>query len=144
MRADNPMFRPCANYGTDAVGPGWEQILVDLDQEFVKILGYAGHLRMSVAQIKEKFGGLRVYFNHVEFRDEPDVVEKLRAAVSQAEKRSFETCEMCGQPGKTGGSSWAKTFCPEHHQERELTGENPLRKVWEERNRDKQVMRPRN
>ena len=99
--------------------------------------------QVVAVQIKEKFGGLRVYT-----RSGPRFVEaiqeELREAVGEAEAKSFKTCEMCGQPGKIGGSSWAKTFCSEHHQERELTGENPLRKIWEERNRDEQVMRPRN
>ena len=54
-------------------------------------------------QIKEKFGGLRVYFSGGD-----DYVEGL---VSMAECWSYKTCESCGERGKTNKSGWVIVLC---------------------------------
>jgi hypothetical protein len=133
MRPDNPNFRPCHKYGLDAVGPGWEQILVDLDHAFVMITGMGTdeHRKIEILQIKEKFGGLRIYCRAPELNEK--VGRELSKAVARAEQKSFETCEVCGKPGNKGGDGWIKTFCPAHHQERNETGKSPLTKFWEGR-----------
>lgn len=57
-------------------------------------------------QIKEKFGGLRVYDNmHDDY---------IFGAISMAEAMSYITCELCGNPGRTccaTGGYWIKTLC---------------------------------
>lgn len=109
MRPDNPNFRPCYRYGMTVVGPGWEQILVDLDHEFVMITGQgtSEHNKIRILQIKEKFGGLRVYYDPrtlQEGREEKAyqaLCAKLGEAVLEAERRSFRTCEKCGSEDGT-------------------------------------------
>jgi len=56
-------------------------------------------------QIKEKFGGLRVYFSGGD-----DYVEGL---VSMAESFSYQVCETCGQKGKPNKGGWISTLCEE-------------------------------
>lgn len=54
-------------------------------------------------QIKEKFGGLRVYFSGGD-----DYVDGL---VGMAESWSYRTCENCGERGKANDGGWIVTLC---------------------------------
>lgn len=57
-------------------------------------------------QIKEKFGGLRFYYNGGD--------DYIRGVVSMAEEMSYVTCETCGKPGKLRQGGWYQTLCDEH------------------------------
>lgn len=87
----------------DAVGPGWASLLRRTHEELE-----AFDPSYSIAQVKEKFGELRVYCDHGGL-DPGRILGK--AAV---ESRSI--CEWCGKPGKTIKASgyWVKALCPEH------------------------------
>lgn len=65
--------------------------------------------QVEVAQIKEKFGGLRFYY------DGGDQV--IRGMVTMAEAWASASCEVCGAPGESGGKGWIKTLCPTHRAE---------------------------
>lgn len=100
-------------FGTE---PGWfgiiDRLLIDLFN-----LGWDG----QVAQVKEKFGGLRFYIG--------DGSHEIFDRIRQAEKESYKTCEVCGKAGKTTNQDnawWIKTLC-EEHAKRYLAGE----KTWE-------------
>ena len=54
-------------------------------------------------QIKEKFGGLRIYFSGGD-----DYVEGL---VSMAESFSYKICEVCGDRGSPNEGGWITTLC---------------------------------
>lgn len=54
-------------------------------------------------QIKEKFGGLRYYMG--------SETKAMTEAISEAERKSFETCEQCGAPGKLRRGGWISTLC---------------------------------
>lgn len=84
-----------------AVGEGWRPILERLHVDLLRVAPTYG-----VTQVKEKFGGLRVYLLR-----EPSKVSQLLAA---AEREAARTCEVCGQPGKLRQGSWLKTLCDEH------------------------------
>lgn len=61
--------------------------------------------RVTVAQIKEKFGTLRFYVDG-------DVPERLADAISAAEHVSTFVCETCGQPGSERcPTGWVYTAC---------------------------------
>jgi hypothetical protein len=112
----------------ECVGPGWEPILKALDSYISNVLGNSKTMSScKVLQIKEKFGGLRFYF------ETEGLGEKQKAqiwgAVCMAENMSYRTCEVCGNTGET--STEAKrgtekgmragrtlTLCEEHHQQR--------------------------
>lgn len=56
-----------------------------------------------VAQIKEKFGGLRFYMN--------ESTPYIDGAISFAEKLSYNICEACGAPGKLRQNGYLRTLC---------------------------------
>jgi hypothetical protein len=117
-------LRPCAQYGFDAVGPGWYTILESLDSVINVCLSYDESSSITILQIKEKFGGLRVYF-HAEEMDTREI-ETINGAIMLAEMLSFRTCEVCGSTENIDSRSpknkklgWIRTLCEEHHKERE-------------------------
>jgi Mor family transcriptional regulator len=109
-------------YGGFAVGPGWWTIIeslcgqiqhhVEWKQEQKEKYGNGqGCADVTVTQIKEKFGGLRFYYNGGD-----DIVDGM---VRMAESWAAHSCEECGKPGKSRKSRWIKTLCDEHEAERQ-------------------------
>lgn len=37
--------------------------------------------------------------------------EKIEELIYEAERKSYETCEICGNKGKTVGGGWVRTLC---------------------------------
>lgn len=59
-----------------------------------------------VAQIKEKFGGLRFYINNGN--------DEIYEIIHEVEDESFSICEYCGNEGELRRNrSWLKTLCNE-------------------------------
>jgi hypothetical protein len=59
-------------------------------------------------QIKEKYGGLRLYFSGGD--------EYVEGLVSMAEAISYKTCEVCGNKGECNKNGWFTTLCPAHRE----------------------------
>jgi hypothetical protein len=79
-------------------GSGWEPILRRLFSRLTP--GCVLH------QVKEKFGGLRVYIGGVKDSDFD--------ACDEAERDSFRTCELCGKPGAVNEQGyWLSVRCPD-------------------------------
>jgi hypothetical protein len=57
-------------------------------------------------QVKEKFGTLRFYVM--------GATESQRGAIEFVEMLSGSTCDVCGEPGTTGGKGWISTRCEQH------------------------------
>lgn len=88
------------------VGPGWRPIV----RAAVHILTRNG---ATITQVKEKFGGLRIYFHP------GDSSESLDHIVDSAETLAGALCEECGEPGICRRDlPWLKTLCDEHYEER--------------------------
>lgn len=88
------LFADCFDF---SVPEGWRGIVAALCDE----LSVTG---CSVVQVKEKFGGLRVYVNNG--------TEAALTAINAAELLARKTCQACGAGGatlRTGG--WARTLC---------------------------------
>ncbi|AZT99951.1 hypothetical protein [Brevibacterium linens] len=89
---------------------GWYRLILDLDAKIGSIEpGY------KVDQIKEKFGGLRFYYDEISVND--DNRERVDKLVDAAEQISYTTCEVCGVSDSTvttSGPCWVKTLCSEH------------------------------
>lgn len=66
---------------------------------------------VKAAQVKEKFGGLRFYLS--------SGTDAMYDLIDEAEKKSYQTCEDCGQPGKVRNGGWILTQCDECFQKRE-------------------------
>ncbi|NIM21892.1 MAG: hypothetical protein GTN64_05660 [Candidatus Latescibacteria bacterium] len=94
MTKDNPYYE---------CGEGWHPII---DKAVAKIRKY--HPDVEFLQIKEKFGGLRIYTSYTS--------PAIEAIIELADEFCEETCEQCGKPGNlrmNGKRSWVKTMCAE-------------------------------
>lgn len=86
-----------------SVGPGWaplvNRVFDVIDEEKLAVL---------VVQVKEKFGGLRIY------AEGPDY-ERLAPTIFRVEAESYGLCEQCGNPGLLHDvHGWYRTLCPDH------------------------------
>ena len=54
-------------------------------------------------QIKEKFGGLRIYYSGGD--------SYISGAISMASEMSYKICEVCGNSGKPNKGGWIVTLC---------------------------------
>jgi hypothetical protein len=68
--------------------------------------------QVIVQQIKEKFGGLRFYYQGGD--------EYIHGLVCMAESWADVTCEECGSIGKRRSGGWIRTLCDKHEEERQL------------------------
>jgi hypothetical protein len=127
-RTKSPM-ESCMSWGCE-VGNGWYELLSslcwrisqhekniedhkkylarqnkDIQQDFgTKIEGdEPEYYPVKFDQIKEKYGGLRVYFSGGD-----DYVEGV---VGMAEEYSYKVCEVCGNSGKPNKGGWITTLC---------------------------------
>jgi hypothetical protein len=61
------------------------------------------YIPVKFDQVKEKYGGLRVYFTGGD-----DYVDGV---VGMAEEYSYKVCEVCGNAGKPNKGGWITTLC---------------------------------
>lgn len=59
-----------------------------------------------IIQIKEKFGGLRFYYDGGD--------REIDGMVRMAESMSYRLCEVCGLPGRPNREGWIRTLCETH------------------------------
>ena len=109
-------------YGGFSCGAGWYPILETLcaniqehidwkNEQFEKYGRGEAVTQVVAAQIKEKFGGLRFYYDGGD-----DIV---RGMVRMAEAWASCTCEDCGSPGTRRSGGWIRTLCDVHEAERQ-------------------------
>lgn len=91
-------------------GAGWENLIQNALAQLVQISP-----GMRVSQIKEKFGGLRLYAYPEEGISEDDY-NRFYAVIRTAEDQSYTTCEDCGSREATLGSQrgYYRTTCAAH------------------------------
>ena len=112
------------------IGPGWYNIIRTLCASITMHLKENKRIRsvllqhnphkytipdecpqVTIVQIKEKFGGLRVYYDGGD-----GTVEGM---VTMAESWAMHTCEKCGNAGKSRNlRGWIAMLCDVHHAER--------------------------
>jgi len=131
------MAGPCEEYGFEEVGEGWHFLLKSLDI----MMGFAveravqhatvvkeqyrdkeckADAKVIILQIKEKFGGLRVYWSSEGLGTRRE--SELIGATEITELMSLKTCETCGSTKEVESRArqnqrmgWIKTFCAECH-----------------------------
>lgn len=64
---------------------------------------------IKVQQIKEKFGGLRFYYDGGD--------DQISGMVTMAEVWAGRSCETCGNKGERRSGGWVRTLCDTHEQE---------------------------
>lgn len=88
---------------------GWVPLAARLHKELIR---HAPDY--MIAQIKEKFGGLRYYIDFSDNRPE-GAIGKIYALIDDAEKRSHVVCDVCGGPGTTTTEGYRVTTRCEPH-----------------------------
>lgn len=97
----------------DSVGKGWAPLIHELFDRLPQISP-----TIKIIQVKEKWGGLRIY---------TDVyLERLEKLIQDLETRSFSMCERCGNLGVLRQGGWYMTLCDEHADGREPLDANNL------------------
>jgi hypothetical protein len=91
--------------------PGWYRLILDLDDKINSI-----EPNYKIDQIKEKFGGLRFYYDQLSIDE--DNRERVAKLVDAAEEQAYTICEVCGVADSTvttaGDGYWVKTLCATH------------------------------
>ena len=83
------------------VGEGWKPVVLHALMEMLEA-GWGGKLD----QVKEKFGGLRIYFSC-----ESDQYKVLSEIVTKAEITCSKLCESCGNPHNIKYLTWNQALC---------------------------------
>jgi hypothetical protein len=112
-------------YGGFAVGKGWYPIIERLCsniQQHIEWKNRNGEVvpQVVVEQIKEKFGGLRFYYQGGD--------DEVSGMVRMAEAWADVACEDCGGIGKRRGGGWVRTLCDVHESERQARIEEQAKK----------------
>lgn len=103
-------MKSLTNYLTEeqavkCVGKGWETLVRKVYNAKAGMGSTVG-----IIQVKEKWGGLRVYTDYYD--------SELEKTILQVGEDSFKICQDCGSPArlvKKGG--WYQTLCEEHRGE---------------------------
>lgn len=116
------MQQSCMHWGFEC-GEGWYSIIEDACRKLEVIAQRLKNDGMSeddlpaLAQVKEKFAGLRMYLHYGDVSEE--VFSQLNEITTEAETRSCHICEVCGTVGEYRGDlGWVMTLCNEHYQSR--------------------------
>ena len=89
---------------------GWTELVLQLDSDLSVILP-----DYTIAQVKEKFAGLRYYIDSYGVANTDPRVELSKELISEAETVSMRTCQVCGSPGRYREEVvWQATLCDEH------------------------------
>lgn len=114
-----PMTETAMCWGFEC-GDGWYNILDNLCSNIQHYTdwnneNYAkGHKQYKqvpqvvAVQVKEKFGGLRFYYDGGD--------DHISGMVRMAEAWADNTCEECGNPGKSRKGGWIQTLCDKHEE----------------------------
>ena len=111
----------CMSFGIEC-GLGWYELLSSLcyritnhEENIASRLKYhkknntnpsasdSCYIPVTFDQVKEKYGGLRVYFSGGD--------DYVLGAVGMAEEYSYKVCEVCGNAGKPNKGGWISTLC---------------------------------
>ena len=88
-----------------SVQEGWKGLVTQLIQDVVAVCP-----EIEIVQIKEKFGGLRFYYQTPDGTPQ-EVREAIWPLTQKAETESYSICEVCGAPGEPRQDGWVQTLC---------------------------------
>jgi len=85
----------------ESVRPGWHGLINEIFDKWEAL-----NMPVMIDQVKEKFGGLRIYTTprHEEFEN----------FITDMERKSFTICDTCGAAGQMRSGGWYRTLCDEH------------------------------
>lgn len=121
MSEEKPVCRQIPDHLLD-VEYGWRALLENLHEELFAIVP-----NYTVGQVKEKFGGLRVYLDYGDPLERTEAeaacVDLAEDLIEKYEEESYRTCEFCGEPGEPTADGWIKTLCDDCARGRRDRGE---------------------
>ena len=91
---------------------GWFEIIDKALSDILRIV-YEADINLQIVQIKEKFAGLRIYYD-IEGDADEETRKQINDAIDRAEIDSYTICEICGEQGKVQKKGWWKTLCIMH------------------------------
>ena len=99
-----PMTQTCMNWGCEC-GDGWEPIIRALCSYIQSYVDLNNKPQVEFTQVKEKFGGLRIYCEGSN--------EYIEGMISFAENEGYRTCEDCGtkEHVTVNKNGWIMTLC---------------------------------
>jgi hypothetical protein len=103
-------MKSLVNYLTEeaavqCVGRGWEQLI----RKVYNAKAGLG-IPVGIIQVKEKWGGLRIYTDYY--------VKEIEDVIKEVCQQSISICETCGAPaGLVQKGTWYQTRCEEHRGE---------------------------
>lgn len=84
-------------------GKGWNKLIIPI-LDYIDLYNSGHDDKIEIFQIKEKFGGLRIYTSFS--------TPELDQLIDDAEEQSFKTCEYCGSTENVSQTTgWIKTLC---------------------------------
>ena len=84
-------------------GKGWNKLIIPI-LDYIDLYNSGHDDKIEIFQIKEKFGGLRIYTSFS--------TPELDKLIDDAEEQSFKTCEYCGSTENVSQTTgWIKTLC---------------------------------
>ncbi len=92
---------------------GWYP-LIDTTLSKLKLVSQMSGILMTITQIKEKYGSLRIYYGFIPSVKPPNQlwIDIIADIINTAEQRSQTTCEVCGTYGELSErKNWVKTLC---------------------------------
>ena len=106
---DKTIMQSCMSWGLEC-GPGWYSIIESvcglIQQHEENKKDDSTYFPVKFDQVKEKYGGLRIYFSGGD--------EYVEGIINMAEAVSYNTCEVCGNSGRPNEAGWISTRCEEH------------------------------
>jgi hypothetical protein len=118
---DKDIRSSCMAWGCE-VGNGWYEIISNVcwmiaqhernkegNKKYLekndpeKLATLPEYFPVKFDQVKEKYGGLRLYFSGGD--------EYVEGLVSMAEAMSYNICEVCGNKGQPNKGGWISTLC---------------------------------
>lgn len=108
---DLPASETCMCWGFEC-GDGWYNLIDSACALISHQIKYNKCPPVEYTQVKEKFGGLRIYYTGGN-----DFVDGVISTVGYL---SQQTCETCGNPGKQTNEGWIRTLCEPCNEQRKL------------------------
>jgi len=110
---------PFSYYGVEC-GDGWKPLILEALNKMEELDD-----ELYITQIKEKFGGLRLYTSPYK----ATIENELEEIIAAAEEKASQTCETCGVPGHLRPDGWMRTLCDSCESDYQINNGRAVKKL---------------